>query len=254
MSKIIQASTLLKGSAGKVVFLSTEEEDDHDHVPEVVYGTNKSDVINTGGGPQHIIAGNGDDYVSAGGGPDVVDGGNGQDILTGGGGPDSMNGGNGDDVLIGGPGPDTLSGDNGDDVLTGGEGPDMLTGGRGADTFVYLERSDAPARGDEDEHEGGEGEEGGHEDDGHEDGGPKVETITDFKAGVDKIDFTAFDNLVAFSPDVPTENAIWVEQVGDDTVVMVDLMNGVDGDHPAEMSILLVGVNANDLSAVDFLF
>jgi len=251
MSKIKQASTLLKGSAGTVVFLSMEEEDDHDHVPEVVYGTNKSDVINTGGGPQHIIAGNGDDYVSAGGGPDVVEGGNGQDILTGGGGPDSMTGGNGDDVLIGGPGPDNLSGDNGDDVLTGGESPDMLTGGRGSDTFVYLARSDAPAHGGGDEHEG---EEGGHEDDGHEDGGPKVETITDFKAGVDKIDFTAFENLNAFSPDGPQENAIWVEQVGDDTVVMVDLMNGVDGEHPAEMSILLVGVNADDLSAVDFLF
>ena len=78
--------------------------------------------------------------------------------------------------------------------------------------------------------------------------------VTDFKVGVDKIDFTAFENLIAFSPDGPLENAIWVKQVGDDTVVMVDLMNGVDGDHPAEMSILLVGVNADDLSAVDFLF
>lgn len=59
---------------------------------------------------------------------------------------------------------------------------------------------------------------------------------------------------MAFFSDVPTANAIWVEQVGEDTVLKVDLMNGIEGDHPAEMSINLLGVNAGDLSAVDFLF
>ncbi|MCF8160986.1 MAG: hypothetical protein K9J76_09790 [Polaromonas sp.] len=253
MFTIKQPGALTSPADGGIFLLA--EEDDHDEEPEFIYGTNQADIINAGGGPQHIIADNGDDQVFAGGGPDVVEGGNGHDTLTGGGGPDIMYGGNGDDVLIGGAGPDTLFGDNGDDVLTGGEGPDMLTGGRGADTFVYLARSDAPARGDEDEHEGVEGEEGGHEDDGgHDDGGPKVETITDFKAGVDKIDFTTFDSLVAFSADGPMANAIWVEQVGESTVVMVDLQNGVDGEHPAELSILLLGVNAADLSTADFLF
>lgn len=243
----------------RVATISAGEEEEHD--PELIYGTNQADVIKTGGGPQHIFAGNGDDVVSAGGGPDIVEGENGQDLLTGGGGPDSMIGGNGDDVLTGGPGPDTLFGGNGDDVLTGGESADMLTGGRGADTFVYLARSDAPAHGEEDEGGGDEGgghADGGHADGGdeggHDDGGPKVETITDFKAGVDKIDFTAFDNLVAFASDVPTANAIWVEQVGENTVVKVDLQNGVDGEHPAEMSIVLLGVTAIDLSAADFLF
>lgn len=253
MSTIKQPSALAS-PADKNVFVLAEVDDDHDEEPEFIYGTNQADIINAGGGPQHIIADNGDDQVFAGGGPDIVEGGNGHDTLTGGGGPDIMYGGNGDDVLIGGAGPDTLFGDNGDDVLTGGEGPDMLTGGRGADTFVYLALSDAPARGGEDE-EGGDDHGGGHEDDGgHEDGGPKVETITDFKAGVDKIDFTAFGSLVAFSPDGPMANAIWVEQVGEDTVVMVDLQNGVEGEHPAEMSIVLIGVNAADLSAADFLF
>lgn len=231
--------------------------DEEEHEPELVYGTNQADVITTGGGAQHIIADNGDDVVSAGGGPDIVEGGNGQDLLTGSGGPDSVTGGNGDDALTGGAGPDTLSGGNGDDVLTGGESADMLTGGRGADTFVYLASSDAPAHGGGEDHEGGGDEGGGHEDEGdeggHEDGGPKVETITDFKAGVDKIDFTAFEYLVAFSLDGPMVNAIWVEQDGQNTVVKVDLMNGVDGEHAAEMSIVLLGVNASDLSASDFL-
>lgn len=253
MSKINQPSALTR-PADRGVLVLPAEDDGHDDEPEVVNGTNQSDVINTGGGPQHIIAGNGDDQVSAGGGPDMVEGENGQDMLTGGGGPDSMSGGNGGDVLTGGPGPDNLSGGNGDDVLTGGEGPDILTGGRGADTFVYLARSDAAARGGEDE-EGGDDHGGGHEDDGdHEDDGPKVETITDFKAGVDKIDFTAFDSVVAFSPDGPMANAIWVEQVGEDTVLMVDLQNGIEGAHPAEVSIVLLGVNAGYLSAADFLF
>ena len=256
MYTLDQSSALASLPDKKLFGMAGEEEE---HVPELVYGTNQSDVITTGGGFQHIFAGNGDDVVSAGGGPDIVEGENGQDLLTGGGGPDSMIGGNGDDVLTGGPGPDTLSGGNGDDVLTGGESADMLTGGRGADTFVYLARSDAPAHGDEDEHEGGEGgegghEDGGHEDEGHEDGGPKVETITDFKAGVDKIDFTAFESLEDFSSDGPMANAIWVEQEGENTVVKVDLQNGVDGDHPAEMSIVLLGVTASDLSAADFLF
>lgn len=253
MYTLDQSGALTSPANAELLGMAGEEEE-HDAV--LVYGTNQSDVIKTGGGPQHIFAGNGDDVVSAGGGPDIVEGENGQDLLTGGGGPDSMIGGNGDDVLTGGPGPDTLFGGNGDDVLTGGESADMLTGGRGADTFVYLARSDAPAHGEEEEGGGDEG--GGHaeggDEGGHDDGGPKVETITDFKAGVDKIDFTAFDNLVAFASDVPTANAIWVEQVGENTVVKVDLQNGVDGDHPAEMSIVLMGVTASDLSAADFLF
>lgn len=235
MFTIKKATALASQTDARLLSMGIKEpllviaEDEEEHPPELVYGTNHSDIIETSGGPQHIIAGNGDDYVSAGGGPDVVECGNGQDTLIGGGGPDSMSGGNGDDVLI------------------GGVSADKLTGGRGADTFVYLARGDAPAHGEEDE---GDGDEEG----GHEDGGPTVETITDFKVGVDKIDFTAFDTLVAFSSDVPMANAIWVEQRGENAVVKVDLMNGVDGDHPAEMSIVLLGVNVGALSAADFLF
>lgn len=194
---------------------------EHDEEATTVNGTNKPDTIDQGGGPQRIYALNGDDDVSAGGGPDIIDGGN------------------GDDTLFGEGGPDTINGGNGDDVITGGVGPDMLTGGRGHDTFVFLSGSDAPAQGE------GEAEAGSDH---------QPETITDFEAGVDQLDFSAFGTLTSFSQSGPTAYAIWVEQDGSDAVIELDLNGNVDGEHPAEMSVVLTNVDAASLSAHDFLF
>ena len=188
--------------------------DGHDHEPEVVMGTNQPDNIDAGGGPQEIYGLNGNDVIHAGGGPDKVYGGNGADHLFGDGGPDLLDGGNG---------PDTLE---------GGHGMDTQTGGNGPDTFVFTSPQDAPGHG---ENEAG-----------------RQETITDFDLEIDVIDFSALD-LDGFST-APETYHVWAEQVGENSMVYVDTDGSLTGDHPAEMSILLLGVDAGLLSEDNFIF
>ena len=74
---------------------------------------------------------------------------------------DTLKGGSGSDTLFGGDGRDRLSGGSGSDTLNGGVGNDRLSGGGGSDTF----RFDTPIG-----------------------GGSNIDTITDFKPGVDTIE------------------------------------------------------------------
>ena len=109
----------------------------------------------------------------------------------------SPNGGN--DVLSGNSGANTLNGQAGDDVLNGEGGDDILIGGAGNDTFVF---------------EGGFGN----------------DTIQDFQAGFDQLDFTDFGGPLN------------VEQDGNDVVLSFATDN----------SVRLQGVNATDLTDDDF--
>ncbi|WP_116134723.1 calcium-binding protein [Tropicimonas sp. IMCC34043] len=190
------------------------DDDGHDDAPEIVLGTNQPDTIDAGGGPQEIYGLNGGDVIHAGGGPDVVYGGNGPDHLFGEGGPDTLVGGNGPDILV------------------GGRGMDTLTGGNGPDTFVYTAAQDVP----------------GH---GHGEGGHR-ETITDFDPASDMFDFSAMD-LDGYSEDAEAFHA-WAEQSGQDGILYVDTDGDLTGMHPAEMSILLVGVDVTVLSDDNFIF
>ena len=88
---------------------------------DVIFGTNKSDVIVTFGGDDTIFGGNGEDVICAGYGDDVVDGGNGKDLI------------------FGEEGDDSLAGGNGKDTLDGGDGDDDGDGGNGVDTCANLE-------------------------------------------------------------------------------------------------------------------
>lgn len=186
-----------------------------------VLGTDESDVINTGGGSQSILSGNGDDQIFAGGGPDIVESGNGNDWIEGEAGPDVLNGGNGKDVLI------------------GGASPDILSGGQGPDVFVYTAHSDAPAHGEE-----------SLQSDGSDEG--KMETITDFQTAIDKIDLSQLESVLNFS--VGSEAySVWVEQVDEDTVVYADIDGNISGENPAELSIILTGVDSNSISATNFI-
>ncbi|WP_312259643.1 hypothetical protein [Limnohabitans sp.] len=192
----------------------------------VITGTQFDDLIEAGGGSQTIHTGNGQDEVCAGGGPDWVDAGNGIDLLMGEGGPDVLMGGNGKDVLI------------------GGAGPDQLTGGRGADVFVYQATSDAPSRGESD---GGDEQAGDH---GSEHAG-RLETITDFDMANDHIDFSAL-GLELQMADGPLAHAIWAEQHMDGAMLYLDTDGQVSGGNPAELSILLLGVDAASLDIEHF--
>jgi Ca2+-binding RTX toxin-like protein len=233
---------------------------DEGHVPIVVYGSNKADQITSMGGPQTIYALNGPDEVYAGGGPDKIHGGRGNDRIFAQGGPDEVNGGNGDDYLHGGGGPDQIFGGNGNDVLVGCVAADILTGGRGADVFVYRSANEAPAHGEADDQgdnhtnpDGGDHDGGTHDDGcGGDNGEPGQETITDFKPGTDQIDFSAIGTVGGLS-DGPAANSIWAIQQGADVMLYVDTNGTVDGDHPAEMSILLLGVEAATLTIDDFI-
>ncbi|WP_417729406.1 calcium-binding protein [Roseovarius sp.] len=190
------------------------DDDGHDHESEIIMGTNQPDNIEAGGGPQEIYGLNGGDLVQAGGGPDKVTGGNGADHLFGEGGPDMLRGGNG---------PDTLE---------GGHGMDTLTGGNGPDTFVFASPQDVPGHGECDD--------------------GRRETITDFDLDIDVFDVSAL-HLDGFSSGPETYH-VWAEQVGENSMVYIDTNGSLAGDHPAEMGILLLDVDADQLSADHFIF
>lgn len=98
--------------------------------------------------------------------------------------------GGGDDSLFTTRGNDVVSAGGGNDLIVGGPGADLLTGGAGVDSFRYLSVEDSRLS---------------------QVGGVQVDnrdTITDFTAGVDKIDLTqlnvAIGQTIRFRGDVAT--------------------------------------------------
>ncbi|WP_435259250.1 calcium-binding protein [Thioclava sp. FR2] len=234
---------------------------------ENVYGGSGDDRIDTAGGDDFISTGFGDDQVNAGSGDDYVyvvgpsqsdtiDGGDGEDTvyldfsanagpvairvdtsrhnpmaitldgsrlnitnfevieIAGSRGDDSIRGGDGDDRIEGYLGDDILLGYAGADVLSGSLGDDTIAGGAGRDTLS-----------------GGEGADdfvfarkGGRD------------TIVDFEVGVDHIVISAGSRVSSFDD-------LQISQHGDDVWIN---MRGT--------SIVLLGVEANDLSADNFIF
>ena len=108
---------------------------------DVVYTSDASDRIRSGGGKDIINAGGGDDFVHGGDGNDIIRGGSGDDDIKGDKGDDQLIGGDGLDIIKGGDGNDIIWGAAGDDVITGGKGADVLRGGLGSDTFI-IEQDD----------------------------------------------------------------------------------------------------------------
>lgn len=119
---------------------------------------------------------------------------------------DTLTGTGADDLLAGRGGNDTLLGGAGDDWLIDGIGADTMTGGTGADTFVFI-------------------------DDG------RLETVTDFTAGQDRLDLSDFALLYSMDRlNIVQKDYGVLIQYGDDRIRL-------EG-----------GVQANDLGADDFLF
>ena len=90
-----------------------------------------------------------------------IAGNSGNNMLSGGNGADQLIGNGGNDTLIGGAGSDSLNGSSGMDRLIGGLARDILTGGADADTFVFEALPDIS------------------------------DTITDFRAGLDRIEIAS---------------------------------------------------------------
>jgi Ca2+-binding RTX toxin-like protein len=105
-----------------------------------------------------------DDILTGSTAANLIDGSYGNDTIDGGAGNDTLIGGPGNDRLLGSSGADILSGGDGSDTLIGGAGKDTLTGGAGGDIFVF---------------------------------GPAISTnadiVTDFKHGLDVLQFAASD-------------------------------------------------------------
>jgi len=217
-----QGDDLLKGGAGDDWIAGGAGAD-------TIFGASGNDTIGGGVGVDSIHAGSGDDVIAAGGGDDSVNGGighdtilggDGQDALNGGAGRDDIDGGAGDDSIDGGLGADLLQGGLGDDLLFGGGANDTLDGGAGADTL-----------------RGGEGNDvltGGFGADvfvfASSDG---ADTVSDFQDGVDLL---VFEGGLSFSD-------LTITDTGEGAVI-----TGTGG------SILLAGLDADQIDAADFLF
>ena len=132
----------------------------------------------------------------------------GDDVLNGSQAGEKMQAGAGADHLYGNGGADKLDGGKGDDVLDGGAGKDKLTGGAGADTFVFT-------------------------------GLFGKDTVTDFVAGVDHLQFD--HALFATADDVLAH----AHQVNNTVVIAVDV------DHTVVLSHqVLANLHASDFLLV----
>ncbi|RMD88922.1 MAG: hypothetical protein D6811_13140 [Alphaproteobacteria bacterium] len=130
-------------------------------------------------------------------------------VRTGGDAANALVGGDADDLLFGNAGDDTLSGGAGRDTLIDGTGVDTMTGGPGADLFVFYSDN-------------------------------RMDTVTDFTPGEDKLDVTDFEGLYGFDQLTLTQKDYGVLVTYEDE--RIKLM--------AEDSQLLV----TDISPDDFIF
>jgi Ca2+-binding RTX toxin-like protein len=147
------------------------------------------------------------------------------------------------DNLVGTSGNDIIVGNGGNDKITGGAGADTLTGGSGRVTFAYNAVTDSTAA--------------------------ASDTITDFRHGSDKIDFTSILGINATNG-VPTfqgnitgtgnltlnAHSVAYLEVGANTQVLVNTTGAAEtvstsDMHAANMKIALVGVHLG-LTATDF--
>ena len=184
--------------------------------------------------------------MQAGAGDDTLYGGNGHDNLYGDGGTDIVYGGSGNDDVYGGSGDDFLSGNDGDDSLSGGGENDVLAGGDGADGLYGGAGEDTLVGGLGDDTLFGDFGSGSNESFAdtfifEDNQGPEADIIADFETGIDKIDFTATE-FTGFN-DLTNGGERYFEQDGADTVI-----------HYYDHTITLQNVDANQLSADDFLF
>jgi Ca2+-binding RTX toxin-like protein len=197
---------------------------------DTVYGGSGADAIVGSGtgtnillgndGNDTVYAGNSGDFVAGGAGNDVLLGGDGNDVIYLGAGNDFAGGGAGNDIIHAGAGTNRIYAGYGDDTVVAGYGRDVITGGPGADHFVFGSSAQIGI-------------------------GAARDVITDFTAGVDKIDLSAlglqFIGAAGFSGVAGELRYIPGYVVGD-----------INGDAVNDFAIELSG--APTLTADDFLF
>jgi len=264
---------MISGGEGKDAIDGGAGNDSLDGGPgsDSVKGGVGDDDLTGGDGTDSLVGGDGNDTLLGGIGNDKLDGGKGNDIMLAGqdAGADSLGGGAGEDlvdysaantgmtidlnkgvavgtttaadsgtdklstiedvlgsafadVIIGSKGDNQLNGGEGNDTITGGKGADTLTGGAGNDTFAFVGVSDSDLK--------------------------KIDKITDFAAGADKIDLSAIDavkgvggSAFTLSDTVPIEGhaagMVWFN------AATHTLYASVDDNAKAEIAITLTGVD-----------
>lgn len=189
-------------------------------------GRDGADTLSGEAGRDRLHGQRDSDTLLGGPGQDRLFGGNGNDLLRGNAGHDLLRGGGGQDILAGGFGSDTIDGGGADDRLIGGRDADVLAGGGGSDVFVFRDVSDSPDASGWDR-------------------------ITDFEAGVDRIDLSGLlPGSLTFAEGAVFANAgpsVTVAANGADTSVLAD----TDADRVADLRIELTGALA--LTASDFI-
>jgi Ca2+-binding RTX toxin-like protein len=189
----------------------------------VAYGDLGNDLVVAGTGADLLYGGEGNDSITADAGADTIQGNQGNDSINAGSGGDVIYAGQGDDTVVGGADNDVLVGDKGNDRLVSDGGTDTLTGGEGNDTFVFSGSSAASGI-----------------------------VVSDFQAGLDKIDLTAFANIfgpaqfVTASSFSESNNRSQFRFDSSSRTLLIDS----NGDATAELTISLTGVSS--LSASDF--
>ncbi|MGH8628534.1 MAG: calcium-binding protein, partial [Gammaproteobacteria bacterium] len=144
-------TNFINGGAGPDTLQGTEGRD-------VIRGEDDDDQVYGQGGDDFIFGGSGSDRLDGGQGSDSLGGEAGNDFLSGEAGDDGLSGGIDHDVLDGGLGNDFLGGSSGNDVLLGGMGNDALHGDGGNDYLLGGTGNDGLDGGFEsDTLEGGEG-------------------------------------------------------------------------------------------------
>jgi hypothetical protein len=155
---------------------------------------------------------------------DYIYGMTGNDRIVGRGGDDLLSGGDDNDIIIGG---------KGNDILAGGLGGDQLSGGTGTDWFFFddIQQSITDGR----------------------------DSILDFELGVDKIAVSSIDAEAGATGDqafafigvgaFTGEGQIRATQRGDNTILYFN----TDGAGGAEMKVVLRGVDADNLTDLDFI-
>jgi VCBS repeat-containing protein len=137
--------------------------------------------------------------------------------------------------LFGTTAADTIAGRNGDDVIYARGGDDVITGGRGSDVITT-----------------GAGFDVVNYTDAKESAGGNLDTVTDFKPRIDKIDLSAFlgDQDLEWGYTTPTANGVWIERVGADTFVHAD----VDGNPDSiDFTLKLADFGGRVLTNTDFI-
>ncbi|WP_099592868.1 calcium-binding protein [Paramylibacter kogurei] len=221
-----------------------------EHQPRYYRETNE---IHLRGGDDFAVGSNGNDRIFGGRGDDELIDNAGQNQLFGGAGADQITfgnatdnnfgrGGAGDDILISGHGNDRLHGDAGDDQIFAGNGDDILRGGAGNDTI----QGDAG----NDRIFGGSGDDlinAGSGDDVLR-GGRGQDTFVFFQNtdGQDTIrDFDANGDVIALPDFIGGFEELQLTQQRNGTLITI----AGEG-----FSIKLRGVDADDITADDFIF